>query len=98
MSEKLTFAEWWGATGSEIRPLIDADFESHANRISEAAWIACRAEYLGRIIELEAQQKAVCNIGYETHESWGCNKEFNAGWKACREQIDDSIAELEAGE
>jgi hypothetical protein len=47
--DKLTFAEWWDATGSGMRPLMAADFESHAHRISEAAWIACRAEYLSRM-------------------------------------------------
>ena len=44
---------------------------------------------------LKAKLKRILNIKYDTHKSWNCDKDFNAGWKACREQIDDSIADTQ---
>jgi len=35
--------------------------------------------------------KKLKEIGYITHPSWGCSKEFSDGWKACREQIDEIL-------
>ena len=45
------------------------------------------------IVALRKRLESVEGIGYNTHPSWGCSEEFNDGWKACREQIDDCIKE-----
>ena len=56
--------------------------------------VSAREKYLRRRIEkLQQRLEAVEGIGYNTHPSWGCSEEFNDGWKACREQIDDCIKE-----
>ena len=39
----------------------------------------------------QAKLKRVKEVGFETHPSWGCSKEFNDGWKACREQVQEAI-------
>ena len=41
--------------------------------------------------DLETQIEVVKDVGFETHPSWGCSKEFNDGWKACREQVQEAI-------
>ena len=59
-TEKLTFASWWDKTGLVIEPYTDRNSAvGHAERVSEAAWTACRTEYLGRIKKLEKRLKQV---------------------------------------
>ena len=41
----------------------------------------------------EAKLERVEDIKFKTHPSWGCSKEFSDGWKACREQVQESIDE-----
>lgn len=39
--------QWWHNLGSAIKPLESDDMESHAKRISEAAWNAAMAAGVG---------------------------------------------------
>jgi NCAIR mutase (PurE)-related protein len=50
-----------------------------------------RNEAADYIAKLEAQIKTVENVGFDTHHSWGCSEEFTAGWRACREQVQEAF-------
>jgi hypothetical protein len=41
--------------------------------------------------EVEATLLRIKGIGFNTHPSWNCNKEFNAGWNACRRQVEELL-------
>ncbi len=44
-----------------------------------------------RITELEATLERVRGIEHSTHPSWNCGEEFSAGWKACRELVEEQL-------
>ena len=41
--------------------------------------------------DLETQIEVVKDVGFHTHHSWGCSEEFRAGWRTCREQVQEAI-------
>jgi len=43
----------------------------------------------------EAREKlaTVEAVGFHTHPSWNCSEEFDAGWNACRKQVEEALRE-----
>ena len=50
------------------------------------------------ISRLQARLDAVAAVGFNTHVSWNCDKDFNDGWNACREQVEAALQQEKTDE
>ena len=44
------------------------------------------------VVELEAILQRVEEAGHAAHISWNASKDYNLGWKDCRDQIEEALA------
>jgi hypothetical protein len=65
----------------------DVDFDVSYNGADEAH------KDRGYLLEQLEQIKA---IGFDTHPSWNCSKEFNDGWRECRKQVEQAILKVKS--